>query len=241
MRRLRFVIVGILALSGCEVVWAQSVSVEQQFAAYHQFLAGTADSLLAAPPAKVEVATPPTSAEAQNAYPKGALARVQQLRPLLEPILREEGVPTKLAAVVVVESGGRTTALSPKGARGLWQLMPQTARHYGLTVTPERDERLDPLRSTRAAARYLRDLHAQFGDWNSALAAYNAGEQSVGDLLRKATEPQYEAIKQQLPDETRRYVPAVLDAVRRFETSSPEHRENLLGKVLFAEPGNETR
>ena len=71
-------------------------------------------------------------------------------------------------AVVLVESGGRPTALSAKGALGIWQLMPQTARRYGLTVTPEKDERLDVLKATRAAARYLHDLYGQFSDWKLA-------------------------------------------------------------------------
>ncbi len=241
MRRLQsFLIAGLFALSGGSVTWAQSTSAEQQFTAYHQMLTGMADNLLAVPPVTArEFVTPAPPAKAQNSGSTSAIARVRHIRPPLEPILREEGVPTKLAAVVLVESGGRPTALSLKGARGLWQLMPETARRYGLTVTPERDERLDPLKSTRAAARYLRDLYVHFGDWMSALAAYNAGEQLVGNLLRKANNPQFEAINQRLPSETRRYVPAVLDAVQRFESPLPAQGEPRSGKVLYAVSGDE--
>src|SRR5512141_1928173 len=103
MRRLSFLIAGMLAVGGCGAAWAQLASVEQQFAACHRTLTGTADSLLAAPPVKVEVATPAAPSKGQTINPKSALARVQKIRPLLEPILREEGVPTKFAAVVVVE------------------------------------------------------------------------------------------------------------------------------------------
>ena len=142
--------------------------------------------------------------------------RVERLRPVLEPILREAGVPTELAAVVLVESGGEPAALSPKGARGLWQLMPDTARRYGLVVNGERDERLDMFKSTRAAAQYLRDLYAQFRDWPLALAAYNAGEQRVESALVQAGASDFSRISPSLPAETRQYVPAVLGALARF-------------------------
>ncbi len=158
------------------------------------------------------------------APPRGnpsALQRVERLRPALEPILREVGVPTELAAVVLVESGGEPTALSPKGARGLWQLMPDTARRYGLVVDGGRDERLDVFKSTRAAAEYLRDLYAQFRDWQLALAAYNAGEQAVQRALVRAGTTAFPIASQGLPDETQRYVPAVLKAFARFGVDAP--------------------
>ena len=146
-----------------------------------------------------------------------AMRRLEQLRPLLNPILQSEGVPVELAFVVVVESGGKPDALSPKGARGLWQLMPDTARRYGLVVNDNRDERLDIEKSTRTAARYLRGLHTQFQSWTIALAAYNAGEQVVQNAIDRAKSNEFTVLssRELLPQETRTYVPAVMNFVAR--------------------------
>jgi hypothetical protein len=148
--------------------------------------------------------------------------RLNLLRPTVEPILRSHGVPIDLAAVILVESGGRATALSPKGARGLWQLMPDTARRYGLRVDEIRDDRLDLLRSTNAAARYLHDLYAQFGDWKLALAAYNTGEANVDVAILKAHTQDFNQLAnlRMLPLETRNYVPRVLAIAQSFKMSS---------------------
>ena len=145
------------------------------------------------------------------------LQRVARLRPLLDPILSQAGIPTELAAIVVVESGGDPAALSPKGARGLWQLMPDTARRYGLTVNAETDERLDVVKSTRAAAAYLHDLYAQFDNWELALAAYNAGEQTVQQALARTGGTGFSVAAPALPAETQGYVPAVLAVLAQFD------------------------
>jgi membrane-bound lytic murein transglycosylase D len=137
-----------------------------------------------------------------------------QMKPILAPILQEEGIPYEIAALVLVESGGQPTALSPKGARGIWQFMPDTARRFGLTITNETDDRLDVLKSTRAAARYLRDLHAQFGDWSLALAAYNVGALVVRKAVLRSGSNDFAVLsgKRLIPAETREYVPAVMAA-----------------------------
>ncbi len=163
------------------------------------------------------------------------LQRVAQLRPLIEPILREEGVPPELAAVVLIESGGQPTTLSPKGARGIWQFMPDTARRYGLTVRPGQDERLDVQKSTRAAARYLRDLHARFGDWPLALAAYNAGVEAVNTAVTKANHGDFARVSYSLPLETRNYVPAVLEAMGQLSNLRPRQLlARSTARVLYA-------
>jgi membrane-bound lytic murein transglycosylase D len=159
---------------------------------------------------------------------------MQPLRPLLEPILREQGVPEDLTAVVLVESGGHPEALSAKGARGLWQLMPETARRYGLIVTPAQDERLDVPKATRAAARYLRDLYAQFGAWDLALAAYNAGEQTVQRALQRSGN-NFVRLSASLPQETRNYVPAVL-AAQPLLRAAPEPSRNAKNGQVWSTP-----
>lgn len=128
----------------------------------------------------------------------------------LKRILADEGLPAELIGVVKVESNFNRLALSPKNARGLWQFIPATARRYGLRVDQTVDERIDPEKSTRAAARYLRDLYSLFGDWKLALAGYNAGENRVLAALARSGAASFSEIASFLPRETQMYVPSVL-------------------------------
>lgn len=152
-----------------------------------------------------------------------AIDRLQKLRPTLEPILETEGVPRQLVAVVLIESGAQPLAVSPRQARGLWQFVPGTARQYGLSVSEAKDERIYAEAATKAAARYLRDLHSHFGDWPLALAAYNAGEASVEGALAKGTAKTFWQLSTAglLPQETRNYVPAVLAAMQLLGSEQP--------------------
>jgi membrane-bound lytic murein transglycosylase D len=169
---------------------------------------------------------------------RGAIDRVTQLKPTLEPILRAEGIPVELSAVVLVESGGTVSALSPKGARGVWQLMPDTARHYGLVVDHARDDRTDVIKSTRAAARYFRDLYAKFGNWPLVLAAYNAGELTVTNAMSDCSSQDFGWLNEnaRLPLETRKYVPAIIAAMGRLDYKAswlvPDERKN--PRILYA-------
>ena len=149
-----------------------------------------------------------------------ALGRLTQLRPVIEPILRREGIPTELIAVALVESAARRDALSLKGARGLWQFMPATAQRYGLAVGADRDDRTDVVLSTLAAARYLHDLYLRFGSWPLALAAYNTGEQSVQTAISRSGRTEFDDLSalRLLPEETRNYVPTVQAAARLFQS-----------------------
>ena len=144
---------------------------------------------------------------------RGRLAR---LRPMMSRVFGEKGLPEWLLAVGLVESGYSTAARSPKGALGIWQFMPATARRFGLVVGADVDERTHPERSTRAAAAYLRSLYELFGDWRLAIAAYNAGEARVARAMRQTNARDFEtlAARGALPRETIEYVPRVLAAAK---------------------------
>lgn len=159
-----------------------------------------------------------------KAIPRPVLARYSAYRDALGRILVEEKVPPELLAVALVESGFNPLALSPKGARGIWQFMPATAARYGLTVQPANDHRTHPEHSTRAAARYLRDLYRQFGDWKLALAAYNAGETRVQQIMDRTGIRDFDEMARRglLPLETRNYVPAVLAAWSQLSKQKTE-------------------
>jgi soluble lytic murein transglycosylase-like protein len=198
---------------------AQSSStIDEQFAALDHSLSGTADRLLMA--ATAQRGSGPTRYASQSdepQHPAAAPARLpgtrwKVLRTQVEPILKAQGLPTEVLAVVKVESGGRLDALSSAGARGLWQLMPDTARRYGLVVSGAKDERLDPEKATWAATQYLRDLYGLFGDWRLALAAYNAGEDAISRAIARFSTREFDvlSLKRAIPAETRKYVPAVL-------------------------------
>lgn len=162
---------------------------------------------------------------------------------LLQQSFEAEGVPPELLSVGWVESRFTPWAISPKGARGVWQLMPATARRYGLDVSHERDERTRLGPSTRVAARYLADLKREFGDWLLALAAYNAGERAVERAIERAGEANFWNLSREklLPAETRNYVPAVMAAMelfRRAQTTIQEaerEEQHARSPVLYAE------
>ncbi len=136
------------------------------------------------------------------------LARAGRYLELIKSILREEGLPEELVYLPLIESGFNTRARSHARAVGPWQFISATAKKYGLKINYWVDERRDPVKSTRAAARYLKDLYDQFGSWPLALAAYNAGEGRVRRALRKCkTDDYWRIIKTRyLKRETKHYV-----------------------------------
>jgi membrane-bound lytic murein transglycosylase D len=134
----------------------------------------------------------------------------------LKPIFAEQKVPTELIWLAEVESSFDPRARSPSGAAGLFQLMPATAKQYGLRTWPL-DQRLRPEESARATAKYLGHLYAQFKDWRLALAAYNAGEGTVQKLLDRYKARTFDTIATHLPAETQMYVPKVEATLLRRE------------------------
>lgn len=148
----------------------------------------------------------------------GTIARVlgmsQYYFPIIEDELLKEGLPVELRALPIIESALTPTAVSPMGATGLWQFMPTTGKSYGLEVNSLVDERRDPVRSTQAACRYLKDLYAIYNDWSLAIAAYNCGPGNVNKAIARSGGKgrTFWEIYDFLPRETRGYVPAFIGA-----------------------------
>jgi membrane-bound lytic murein transglycosylase D len=140
------------------------------------------------------------------------LQRRQDQQQMLEKVFEGEGVPAELLNVAAIESRFDPKALSPAGARGMWQFMKSTAKVYGLKVSGKLDERTDPIRSSIAAARHLRDLFLNFNDWHLALAAYNAGLGRINKLVSRRGETDFwELVRAgELSSETARFVPRVI-------------------------------
>lgn len=146
--------------------------------------------------------------------------------PMIEHIFAQENVPDELKYLALVESGLNMKARSWASAAGPWQFIPATGRAYGLEINEWVDERLDPVKSTKAAAAHLKDLHALFGgDWHLALAGYNCSPTVIREAMRKARrklgrEPTYWDIYADIPAETRNYVPTFVAAA--LVVSNPE-------------------
>jgi len=150
-----------------------------------------------------------------------APGRAAALLPRLRAAFVAEGVPPELVWSAEAECSFDPTARSPVGARGLYQLMPETAKELGLsTFLP--DDRTDPEKSARAAARLLRANYEKFGSWPLALAAYNAGAGRVTRLLGKTSTKTYAGIAAALPAETRLYVPKVCALVATRAGVAPD-------------------
>jgi membrane-bound lytic murein transglycosylase D len=169
---------------------------------------------------------------------------------------REQGVPEELAYLAIVESGYNTQARSPAGAAGAWQFIPSTGKRFGLTQDKWMDERLDPYRSAEAAAQYLKRLYGQFGDWNVAIAAYNAGEGKMMRARKGTGQREFFAIvarnnnldgNERLKPETINYVPrflAVSKIMRNleplgFRAIQPENAPRMMR--ISAKPGTDLK
>jgi soluble lytic murein transglycosylase-like protein len=144
-----------------------------------------------------------------------ALSRLPTYSRLFHEALSAHDVPADFAALPIIESALLPQATSEAGAAGIWQLMPATARAYGLEVSHWVDERRDPVRSTQAAVRHLHDLHTELGSWHLAAAAYNCGSAKLRRAIgRSRSDLAYWTHRNRLPGETRDYVPKLLAAVR---------------------------
>lgn len=180
--------------------------------------------------------------------------RSEQYLAYAKKVFRSRGMPEELANLAIVESGFRPNAVSSAGAAGAWQFMPATGAKYGLTQDDWQDERLDPYRATEAAADYLQTLYSYFGDWPTAIAAYNAGEGKMSrakagtggkDFFEVKDKNHLLDDKTQLREETKQYVPkflAVTKIMRHlpelgFDAIDPENAESV--QRLTVAPGTD--
>lgn len=137
--------------------------------------------------------------------------------PIFEETFNKYNMPEELKYMAVIESALNPVAVSRAGAKGIWQFMHTTAKSYGLKINSYVDERLDPVKATDAAARYLQDAYRIFGDWNLAISSYNCGSGNVNKAIRRAGgNDNFWAIYEYLPRETRGYVPAFVGAMYAF-------------------------
>ena len=147
-----------------------------------------------------------------RSYVERVLARLGLYEPIISEALRQEGIPQDLIYMAAAESGFNPFALSRRGAKGIWQFMLPRAREYGLKKDRWVDEREDPVKSTQAAARHLKDLYQEFGDWYLAMAAFNCGPGNVRRAIEKTGYADFWTLRnlQALPRETQNYVPIIL-------------------------------
>lgn len=150
------------------------------------------------------------------------LGRTEMYFPLYEKVFDRYGIPVEMKYLSVIESGLNPKATSPMGAKGLWQFIPETAKHYGLKNNSIIDDARDPKKATKAAAEYLNKMYSEFGDWFLAMCAYNCGPGNVRKALRRSKDGSRDfwSIKKYLPQETRRYIPkfiAMLYVLNNYE------------------------
>ena len=140
------------------------------------------------------------------------LRRAGRYKPMIQRVLAQEGVPQELIYLAQLESGFSPRVVSWAAAAGMWQFIQYTGREYGLMQTAYTDDRLDPERATVAAARHLRDLYKQFGDWYLAMAAYNCGAGCVTWSVQRTGYADFWKLREMhaLPRETEAYVPAIV-------------------------------
>src|SRR5277367_3916504 len=136
---------------------------------------------------------------------------------IIDSVFTSYRLPVELKYLAVIESELKPSALSRVGARGPWQLMPATAHDLGLKVNRRSDERINYYKSTTAAAKYLRDLHREFGDWLLVLAAYNGGPRPVCRAIHKANSRSFWVLQRYLPAESRQHVKKFIATAYYFE------------------------
>jgi membrane-bound lytic murein transglycosylase D len=227
-------VVDIAALRQSAQIILPLLQTREETQPYAAWLAAQMDYLdvadeirIAIPPSKNETnrplqraANPPPQKERElwvkkvsnRSWPEGAKKYVSELK----PVFAAQKVPEQFVWLAEVESSFDRRAESPAGAAGLFQLMPDTAKRFGLSLWP-RDQRFQPEPSAAASAQYLKSLYDHFHDWRLALAAYSCGEGTVQKLLTRYKTQNYDGIAGHLPAETQMYVPRVEAVIEQRE------------------------
>src|SRR6266851_4312049 len=159
-----------------------------------------------------------------------ALTRAGQYQDMIQRVLKDEGVPQDLIYLAQAESGFHPLALSHSGARGIWQFMASRAKGYGLQRNWWVDDRQDPEKATRAAARHLKDLFNQFGDWYLAMAAYNSGPGTVQSAVKRTGYADFWELYRRnvLHKETRNYVPIIVAVTIMAKNPAQYHLDDIV-------------
>lgn len=174
-------------------------------------------------------------------YLNKAKKKVDHYFELIDSILVKQGLPSELKYLAFIESGMKNITASKSGAKGPWALMPLAAKQYGLKISGN-DERLNYVKSTKAAARFLIDLYEEYGDWLLVIAAYNSGPGWIQKAIKKAGTRNYWALQQYLPKETQSHVRRFIAVHYQFEghgslvtMSKSETEAHVKEVALFAE------
>ncbi len=159
---------------------------------------------------------------------------------MIDGVLTQHGVPKELKYLAVIESGLKVNAISWAGAVGPWALMPGTARMYGMTVNRQLDERTDYVKSTHVAARLLKDLFAQYGDWLLVIAAYNGGPGNVDKAIRRSGSKNFWALQHYLPNESKNHVKKFISThyIMEGEGGVTTLTKEEVKEALLNNPGN---
>lgn len=165
------------------------------------------------------------------------IKRANRVFPVMETILKQYGIPDDFKYLAVIESG-LVNVVSPAGARGIWQFMPETAKMYSLEVNNQVDERYHLQKSTEAACKYLLDAKKKYGNWTLAAASYNAGMQGIQNRLDQQKSSNYYDLH--LGEETSRYVFRII-AMKEVMENSQKYGYRLSPQELYYQPSVETK
>ena len=158
--------------------------------------------------------------------------------PIIEPILDSYNIPLELKYLPVIESRFNPTAKSPVGARGMWQIMFNTAKEYDLIISSYVDERMDVVKSTKAACEYFLESNARFNNWTTSIASYNVGKNGVSKAIKRSGgKRNYWEYRPFLPKETREYIPKLIAAIYVMNYASeygiyPEKENNIFNEEI---------